>query len=85
MHILRRVKQQELSFLDSVMAGVFTVPGDGNIDFLPVFEALVRLDYEGWLIVEAEQDPARAEPLEYAQKGHQFVQTMLDRVLDPKY
>ena len=82
-HVLRRVKQQELSFLDSVIAGVFTVPGDGNIDFFPVFEALVRLDYEGWLIVEAEQDPAQAEPLEYAQKGRRFIQTMLDRVLDP--
>ena len=83
MDILRQVKQQELSFLDSVIAGVFTVPGDGSIDFFPVFEALARLDYQGWLIVEAEQDPAQANPLEYAQKGRQFIQTMLERVNDP--
>ena len=83
MDILQQVKQQDLSFLDSVIAGVFTVPGDGSIDFFPVFEALARLDYQGWLIVEAEQDPAQANPLEYAQKGRQFIQTMLERVNDP--
>jgi inosose dehydratase len=82
MDILRQVKQRELSFLDSVMAGVFTVPGDGSIDFFPVFEALDRLDYQGWLIVEAEQDPAQANPLEYAHKGRQFIQSMLGKVHD---
>lgn len=75
--ILQQVKQQEMSFMDGVIAGVFTVPGDGDIDFTPVFEALARLDYQGWLVVEAEQDPAKANPLEYAQKGYQFIQTML--------
>jgi len=82
MDVLQRVKQQDLSFLDSVIAGVFTVPGDGSIDFSPIFEALTRLDYEGWLIVEAEQDPAQANPLEYAQKGRQFIQSMLEKVDD---
>ena len=82
MEVLRQVTQQELSFLDSVIAGVFTVPGDGNIDFFPVFEALAEMDYQGWLIVEAEQDPAQAIPLEYARQGRQFIQTMLDRVQD---
>jgi len=83
MDILRQVKQQEWSFLDSVIAGVFTVPGDGDIDFPPVFAALARLDYQGWLIVEAEQDPAQANPLEYARKGRQFIQTMLERIHHP--
>ena len=82
MDILRQVKQQDLSFLNGVIAGVFTVPGDGVIDFVPVFDALARMDYQGWLIVEAEQDPAKANPLEYAQKGYQFIQTMLERNQD---
>ncbi len=81
--VLQQVKHQEMSFLDSVIAGVFTVPGDGDIDFAPLFAALSRVDYQGWLIVEAEQDPAQANPLEYAQKGHQFIQTMLERVNEP--
>ena len=82
MDILQQVKPQGLSFLDSVIAGVFTVPGDGGIDFFPIFEALARLGYKGWLIVEAEQDPAQANPLEYAQKGRQFIQSMLEKVHD---
>jgi inosose dehydratase len=56
------------SFLDSVVAGVFTVPGDGAVDFAGVLSALP--DYRGWLVVEAEQDPARANPLAYARLGY---------------
>ena len=82
LNILQQVNQQDLSFLDSVIAGVFTVPGDGDIDFSPVFEALFRLDYQGWLIVEAEQDPAQANPLEYALKGREFIQALLEKVDD---
>ena len=51
-------------------AGVFTVPGDGSIDFVAVLAELARAGYEGWLVVEAEQDPAIAHPLTYARKGH---------------
>jgi inosose dehydratase len=57
------------SFLDGVLAGMFTVPGDGSVDFGPVMEALKRIGYEGWIIVEAEQDPARANPRTYGQLG----------------
>jgi len=57
------------SFLDSVLDGVFTVPGDGGIDFPPVLRTLRAAGYAGWLVVEAEQDPARAHPLTYARMG----------------
>jgi inosose dehydratase len=58
------------SFLDAVLAGAFTVPGDGAIDFPAVSGALAGAGYEGWFVVEAEQDPAKAPPLDYARKGH---------------
>lgn len=57
-----------MSFLDGVRMGMFTVPGDGCIDFKPVYDILKENNYEGWTMVEAEQDPAIANPLEYAQK-----------------
>ena len=57
------------SFLDGVLEGMFTVPGDGDLDFAPVFEALAAIQYSGWVIVEAEQDPAIANPRIYAQLG----------------
>lgn len=57
------------SFLDGVLAGMFTVPGDGSIDFAAVMQALKRMDYSGWIIIEAEQDPALADPRTYAELG----------------
>jgi inosose dehydratase len=57
------------SFLDGVLAGIFTVPGDGSIDFGAVMKALKRIGYEGWIIVEAEQDPALANPRTYGELG----------------
>ncbi|HJR83704.1 MAG TPA: myo-inosose-2 dehydratase [Sphingomicrobium sp.] len=60
---------QDGSFLDGVLRGMFTVPGDGDLDFAPVFQALSEIDYSGWVIVEAEQDPAIANPRTYAQLG----------------
>jgi myo-inosose-2 dehydratase len=56
------------SFLDAVVAGVYTVPGDGMVDLRSVFAALGH--YSGWVVVEAEQDPAKANPLTYARKGY---------------
>ncbi len=64
--VAERVQKERLSFLTGVKQGVFTVPGDGVLDFAPIFAALAASDYEGWMIVEAEQDPALANPLEYA-------------------
>lgn len=71
--VLDEVKLKKMSFLDSVKAGVFTVPGDGMIDYLPIFQALADFKYKGWFIVEAEQDPDKANPLEYAKKARQFI------------
>jgi inosose dehydratase len=58
------------SFLNGVLAGVFTVPGDGMIDYGPFAALLAEIGYQGWVVVEAEQDPAKANPLEMAQIGH---------------
>jgi inosose dehydratase len=66
--VMAKAIRDDWSFLDSVVAGVFTVPGDGTVDFPGVLEGLPG--YRGWLVVEAEQDPERAHPLTYAQLGH---------------
>jgi inosose dehydratase len=58
------------SFLDAVVKGAFTVPGDGSLDFEAIVKALAGHGYEGWFVVEAEQDPKVSPPLEMAQKGH---------------
>ncbi len=58
------------SFLDAVVKGAFTVPGDGSLDFAAIVKALANKGYEGWFVVEAEQDPKISPPLEMAQKGH---------------
>lgn len=73
--VLKTVKEKKMSFLDAVRANVFTVPGDGSIDFTPIFCILEENDYEGWLLVEAEQDPAVANPLEYALKARKYIRT----------
>jgi inosose dehydratase len=57
------------SFLDGVLAGMFTVPGDGSIDFGAVMKALKSIDYSGWIIIEAEQNPVLANPRQYAELG----------------
>jgi inosose dehydratase len=67
--VLARVRADDASFLDAVLDGVFTVPGDGCIDFAGVLAELAAADYDGWLVVEAEQDPAKAPPLAYARLG----------------
>ncbi len=61
------------SFLDAIRSGVFTVPGDGAIDFEAVLSALRGHGYDGWLVVEADQDPAHAEPRTYARMGYEHV------------
>ena len=71
--IVKRVKAEKLSFLNGVRLGAFTVPGDGSIDFAPIFKILAENNYEGWLLVEAEQDPAKANPFEYAVKARKYI------------
>ena len=67
--VLARARAGDSSFLDAVLAGVFTVPGDGGVDFAALAGVLAEVGYAGWLVVEAEQDPAVAHPLTYARKG----------------
>lgn len=63
------VRTRRESFLEGVLAGMFTVPGDRGLDFGPLMSALARIGYAGWVVVEAEQDPALADPRTYAQLG----------------
>lgn len=76
-NILHAVKNKQLSFLQAVKEGVFTVPGDGCIDFNAILKALSDIAYEGWLVVEAEQDPNYAHPRQYAQKGRDTIRTLV--------
>jgi inosose dehydratase len=68
-------RKQHWSFAQSVRSGVFTVPGDpdGCVDFIAVFEGLAALNYRGWLVVEAEQDPVKANPLRYATLAREYI------------
>jgi len=67
--VFERVTSQASSFLDGVLAGMFTTPGDGHIDYGQVMTALAEIGYSGWIIVEAEQDPALADPRVYGELG----------------
>ena len=67
--VLKRVRQRDNSFLSAVLEGVFTVPGDGFIDYYAFARVLAEIGYSGWVVVEAEQDPAKAPPLEYSRMG----------------
>lgn len=71
--VVEQVRENKMSFLQGVRAGAFTVPGDGCIDFTPIFDTLDAGGYEGWMIVEAEQDPFKANPLEYAIKARKYI------------
>lgn len=73
--VLQQTVKKGSSFLDSIRQGVFTVPGDpeGSIAFEPIFRALANAGYHGWLVVEAEQDPNMANPLQYARMARQFL------------
>ncbi|MGP6489896.1 myo-inosose-2 dehydratase [Duffyella gerundensis] len=71
--VVAQIRNEKKSFLDGVRAGTFTVPGDGVIDFRPVFALLDERGYTGWMVVEAEQDPALANPFEYAVKARRYI------------
>ena len=75
--MFKQVRAKDLSFLDAVLEGVFTVPGDGFIDFENFATVLAEIDYSGWVVVEAEQDPEKANPLEYSRKGYQHLSNVL--------
>ena len=71
--VVKRVKDENLSFLKGVRLGAFTVPGDGCVDFDSIFKTVEESGYEGFMLVEAEQDPAVANPLDYAVKARKFI------------
>jgi inosose dehydratase len=74
--VMERARRERLSFLDAVIAGVFTVPGDGCVDYPAVLRELPG--YSGWAVVEAEQDPDKAHPLTYARMGYRNLRRYLD-------
>lgn len=79
--IVRKVREEDLSFGQAVRAGVFTVPGDEAkgepaVDYPPLLTGLAERGYKGWYVVEAEQDPAIADPLDYALKARQFIRQL---------
>ena len=71
--VVEQVKKENMSFLAGVRAGAFTIPGDGCINYDPIFKVLEEAGYEGYMVVEAEQDPAKADPLEYAIRARKFI------------
>jgi len=70
MEVIDKLDRSKESFLDAVIKGAFTVPGDGSLDFGAIVKKLAGYGYEGWFVVEAEQDPKKAPPLKMAQIGH---------------
>ncbi len=79
-NILENSLKNDLSFRESFLDGVFTVPGDGCIDYEPLFKILYENNYDKWLIIEAEQDPKKANPLEYAKIGYTYLHKTLKKV-----
>ena len=77
--VMKAALNRDGSFLDAVLDGVFTVPGDGCIDYDPLFSALSRVGYEGWFVVEAEQDPSVAPPSYFAELGANKLRASLAR------
>jgi inosose dehydratase len=80
--VMKLARNRNWSFLDSVIAGAFTVPGDGAVNFPAIIERLKRHGYRGWLVVEAEQDPVIAPSYAYAEKGYQTLRSLVDAPLD---
>jgi inosose dehydratase len=71
--VLERARKNDWSFNSAVREGMFTVPGDGDIDFSAMGEFLRTSGYRGWVVVEAEQDPAKAAPKLYTEKAYHFI------------
>jgi inosose dehydratase len=75
--VIATTRATDDSFLNAVLGGAFTVPGDGVLDFAAVLGCLKSADYSGWVVVEAEQDPAKAHPLTYARMAHRNIAAYL--------
>ena len=79
-NVIAKARNDGWSFLRGVLAGTFTVPGDGVIDYDAVLGTLHDAGYQGWLVVEAEQDPAVAPSYAYAKKGYDTLKRIVDRL-----
>jgi len=75
--VLERARKNDWSFNTAVREGMFTVPGDGEIDFSAIGEFVRTSGYRGWLLVEAEQDPAKAPPKLYTEKAYHFIRKLI--------
>jgi len=78
--VVKLARNRNWSFLQSVINGAFTVPGDGAIDFGALLRVLYRYGYSGWLVVEAEQDPAVAPSYRYAEMGYQHLSALVNAI-----
>ena len=78
--VLEKSLKEDFSFRQAFLDGAFTVPGDGSIDYEPLLTFLKKSKYNGWLVVEAEQDPAKANPLEYARIGHNYLSNVCKKI-----
>lgn len=78
--VLDKVRKDNLDFREGVLEGLFTVPGDGCIDFEAIVAELMKREYQGWTIVEAEQDPDVAEPYQYAQMAKDYLDGLVDKL-----
>ena len=79
-NVLEKSLKEDFSFRQAFLEGAFTVPGDGLIDYEPLLTFLKNNNYNGWLVVEAEQDPAKANPLEYARIGHKYLSNVCKKI-----
>jgi inosose dehydratase len=77
--VLAAARATDMSFMGAVMEGIFTVPGDGSIDYPTLLRLLADHGYAGWLVVEAEQDPAKAHPLTYASMCYRNLHRLAQR------
>jgi inosose dehydratase len=75
--VVQLARNNQWSFPDCIVNGAFTVPGDGDLDFAPMLNRLYQADYHGWIVVEAEQDPAVAPSYAYAKKGFDTLREMV--------
>ncbi|ENA36071.1 MULTISPECIES: myo-inosose-2 dehydratase [Pseudomonas] len=78
-NVVQLARNNQWSFPDCIVNGTFTVPGDGDIEFGPLLDTLYAANYRGWLVVEAEQDPAVAPSYLYAQKGYETLRALVSR------
>ena len=77
--VMTKARNEGWSFLDAVLGGAFTVPGDGVVNFPAVVNVLSNANYQGWLVVEAEQDPAVAPSYQYAKMGFETMRKLVDQ------